>query len=119
KVSCARTKRFHLFEGLRKGRHYSFQVKAANSAGVGPWSQLSAPVRTLSERPPPPRVPSLPRSRPPPGPLSLWLSLFLPKDDGGDPITAMLLETREHGGTRAPEWSRCERHPVPHATEVV
>lgn len=77
------------------------------------------PVRTLSERPPPPRPPALSRSRPPPGPLSLWLSLFLPKDDGGDPITAMLLETREHGGTRAPEWSRCERHPVPHAADAI
>ena len=25
----------------------------------------------------------------------------------------MLLETRRHGGTQPPEWSRCDRHPVP------
>lgn len=40
------------------------------------------------------------------------LSLNLPDDDGGDSITALLLEMREHGGARLPEWSRCDHYPV-------
>ncbi|CAM9452554.1 unnamed protein product, partial [Ectocarpus fasciculatus] len=112
-ISVPRIKRSYLFEGLQKGHTYRFQVRAANNEGTGPWSEPSQPVRTLTERPAPPRAPALSISHPPPGPLSLWLSLFLPDEDGGDPITAMLLETRRHGGTQPPEWSRCERHPVP------
>lgn len=88
-------------------------MRAANNEGLGPWSEPSQPVRTLTERPPAPRAPAISLACPPPGPLSLWLSLFLPDENGGDPVTAMLLETRRHGGTQPPEWSRCERHPVP------
>lgn len=88
-------------------------MRASNSEGLGPWSAPSTPVRTLTTNPGPPPAPRLASSRPPPGPLSLWLSIFLPNDDGGDPISAVLLETREHSGARAPEWSRCERHSVP------
>lgn len=40
------------------------------------------------------------------------LSLNLPDDDGGDSITALLLEKREHGGARLPEWSRCDHYPI-------
>lgn len=111
-------KRSHLFENLWKGQPYSYQVRAVNNEGVGPWSEPSELTRTLTERPATPRSPAVAHSRPPPGPLSLWLSLFVPKDNGGDHVSAMLLETREHGGTRAPEWSRCERHPVPPAQKL-
>ncbi|CAM9393737.1 unnamed protein product, partial [Hapterophycus canaliculatus] len=113
KVLAPRTKRSHLFEDLLKGRTYSFQVRAVNNEGIGPWSEPSQPARTLTQRPAAPSAPALSLERPPPGPLSLWLSLFLPNEDGGDPVTAMLLETRRHGGIQPPEWSRCERHPVP------
>lgn len=88
-------------------------MRAANNEGVGHWSEPSEPARTLTHRPNAPRAPAVAVARPPPGPLSLWLSIFLPDEDGGDPVTAMLLETRRHGGTQPPEWSRCERHPVP------
>ncbi|CAM9348828.1 unnamed protein product [Scytosiphon promiscuus] len=112
-VLAPRTKRSHLFERLLKGRTYSFQVRAVNNEGIGPWSEPSQPARTLTQRPSAPRAPALSLEHPSPGPLSLWLSLFLPDEDGGDPVTAMLLETRRHGGIQPPEWSRCERHPVP------
>lgn len=88
-------------------------MRAVNNEGIGPWSDPSHPARTLTQRPSAPRAPALSLDRPSPGPLSLWLSLFLPDEDGGDPVTAMLLETRRHGGIQPPEWSRCERHPVP------
>lgn len=111
-MRCGRTKWSHHFEDLQKGRPYFFQVRAANNEGFGPWSAPSDPVWTLTRRPDPPPAPRIAFSRPPPGPLSLWLSIVFPNDDGGDPISAVLLETREHSGARAPEWSRCERHPV-------
>ena len=114
-VSVSRIKRSHCFDNLEKGRTYSFQVRAANLEGNGPWSEPSQPVRTLTQRPSAPRAPAVSVGHPPPGPLSLWLSLFLPDEDGGDPVTAMLLETRRHGGTMPPEWSRCDRHQVPSA----
>lgn len=113
KVLVPRTKRSHQFEGLLKGRTYSFQVRAFNNEGIGPWSDPSQPARTLTQRPSPPRAPALSLEHASPGPLSLWLSLFLPDEDGGDPVIAMLLETRRHGGIQPPEWSRCERYPVP------
>lgn len=88
-------------------------MRAANNEGIGPWSEPSQPARTLTQRPSAPRAPAIAVARPPPGPLLLWLSVFLPEEDGGDPVTAMLLETRRHGGTQPPEWSRCDRYPVP------
>lgn len=112
-VRCGRTKRSHKFEDLRPGHPYSFQVRAVNNEGVGPWSEPSnPPAWTQATRPAAPLAPALAVSRPPPGPLALWLTIFLPKDDGGAPIAAVLVETREHSGARASEWARCERHPV-------
>lgn len=102
----------HLFEGLHPGHPYSFQVRAANNEGFGPWSSPSEPAWTFTKEPAAPPPPAVAQNRPPPGPHSLWLSLLLPKDDGGDPVTAMLLEMREHTGTGFPEWGRCERHHV-------
>ncbi|CAM9465246.1 unnamed protein product, partial [Sphacelaria rigidula] len=106
------TKWSYRFEDLLRGQPYVFQVRASNSEGLGPWSAPSTPVRTLTTNPGPPPAPRLASSRPPPGPLSLWLSIFLPNDDGGDPVSAVLLETREHSGARAPEWSRYPGAPM-------
>lgn len=118
KVRCGRIKRHYKFEDLQPGRPFSFQIRAANNEGLGPWSAPSEPTRTLTKQPAPPPPPCLAFDDPPPGPLSLWLSVFLPDDDGGDAITAMLLEIREHSNARAPEWGRCERHPVPRSHDA-
>lgn len=111
-MPCDRIRRSHTFEGLRPGRPYAFQVRAANAEGLGPWSAPSEPARTLTKKAGPPPAPTLASGRPAPGPLSLWLSLSPPDDDGGDPVSALLLETREHGGAGPPVWGRCDRHAI-------
>ncbi|CAM9823212.1 unnamed protein product, partial [Choristocarpus tenellus] len=120
-VHCSRTTNSHCFQGLQKGHKYSFQVRALNNEGVGPWSEPGESGWTLTECPGQPLHPTLTQGSDP-GPTSLPISIMLPEEDGGDPITAVVLEIREHGGTTVPFWEQSGCHnvsPGAHELEVV
>jgi len=96
KVSTGATKRTtstsYTFTGLTNGQSYTFQVRAQNTHGWGPWSGSSVSA-TPSTTPDAPSRPSVS-----PGNSQVTISWSAPGDDGGRSITGY--EITGGGGTK-------------------
>jgi len=77
------------WNGLTNGTDYTFEVRAENAEGFGPWSSFSAPEHPLCEPGAPPQ-PSAER-----GDRQVLVTWAAPADDGGDTITTYQIRSAE------------------------
>ena len=92
--------------GLTNGRQYSFEVRAANSAGEGPPASIQATPEAIATAPSAPRFLKAVTSS-----GQVRLSWFAPERDGGSSITEY--QYRHAAGTSVPDdtpWGSVERH---------